>query len=192
MAGLSVAEVACHVRLSPSTVGRIERAVAPAASVEQLARIGAAVGLDIRVRTFAGPDPLRDAGQIGLLDRLRDRLHPDLTFRTEVPLGISLDQRAWDGMIGRLRAEPPLSSDLPVEAETRLADAQAQCRRIALKMRDGESTHVLVLVADTHRNRAAVEAGGRLIREWFPISPRRALAALARGEHPGGSALVFL
>ena len=33
--------------------------------------VGAVIGLDVRLRAFPGPAPLRDAGQIALLDRLR-------------------------------------------------------------------------------------------------------------------------
>src|SRR5262245_2136405 len=48
--GLTLADVAAAVRMSPSQVGRVERAIHQAATVAQLARIGAAVGLDVRVR----------------------------------------------------------------------------------------------------------------------------------------------
>ncbi len=87
-----------------------------------------------------------------------------------------------------------LDSDgyLHVEAETRLTDYQAQTRRIMLKARDAGVQHVLLVLADTRNNRAAVAAAGSAITELFPVSARRALAALAAGEHPGGSAIVFL
>ena len=65
--GLTTAEVAAVVGLSRSHVGRIERAVHPAATVAQLARIGAVVGLDVRVRAYPGPAPTRDAGQLKLM-----------------------------------------------------------------------------------------------------------------------------
>ena len=191
-AGLSLAQVGAAVRMSSSQVGRIERAIVPTASVDQLARIGASVGLDVRIRTYPGPDPLRDAGQVALLDRLRARLAAGLTFRTEVPLRLPGDLRAWDGRIGGLRYRPPMHATLPVEGETRISDAQAQFRRLALKMRDDDEPAVLVVVADTRRNRAAASEAAAAIRELFPVSPRRAMAALSDGSHPGGSALVFL
>jgi hypothetical protein len=81
---------------------------------------------------------------------------------------------------------------MPVEAETRVADAQAVMRKLALKLRDGGVDHLLLIVADTRANRDAIAAAGMAVRELFPISPRRALRALAAGRHPGGSALVFL
>jgi transcriptional regulator with XRE-family HTH domain len=190
--GRSIAHVAAAAGLSPSQAGRIERAVLATASLDQLARLGSAVGLDVRVRAFAGPDPVRDAPQIALLARLQERLHPDLTLRTEVPLEIVGDQRAWDGCIGRLRDRQDRVCELPVEAETRLVDIQAQTRRITLKARDGGRDHVLLLVSDTHRNREAIRYAGPLLRELFPVSGRSVLRALAEGQHPGGSGILAL
>ena len=76
---------------------------------------------------------------------------------------------------------------LPVEAETRITDFQAQTRRLIIKMRDGGVEHVLLVIAETRSNRATIDAAGPAVGELFPISPRRALQALAAGTHPGGS-----
>lgn len=176
--------------MSYTQVGRIERAVHANVSATQLARIGAVVGLDVRIRAFPGPAPLRDSAQLALLDRLRSRLDPILTLRTEVPLPLEGDQRAWDAVIEGFR--PPLALPLPAEAETRIHDFQAQTRRILLKARDGGFEHVLLVVAGTRSNRLAVKAAGTAVTEMFPVTTREALIALAAGEHPGGSALVFL
>ncbi len=175
--------------MSYSNVGRIERAALPSATVTQLARIGAVVGLDVRVRTYPGPTPLRDAAQIALFERLRARLAPALVMRTEVPLKIEGDLRAWDAVIAGFE---PAAAPLHAEGETRLYDAQAQLRRIALKARDSGVDTVLLVLADTPRNRAAVRAAGPIIGEVYPIPPRVALACLTGGRHPGGSALVFI
>lgn len=189
MAGLTLRAVGRAVGMSYSQVGRIERGVLPSASVSQLARIGAVVGLDVRLRAYPGPAPLRDAGQLALIDRLRTRLHVGLRLRTEVPLAAANDQRAWDGVLsGFVDGGAPLR----VEAETRIHDAQAQLRRITLKLRDDDAEHVLLVVADTPRNRAAVRAMGSVVVESFPAPARVTLAALAVGSYPGGSALVFL
>lgn len=188
-AGLSLRTVGRAVAMSYSQVGRVERAVHSNVTATQLARIGAVVGLDVRVRTFPGPAPLRDSAHLALLDRLRARLHSDLQLRTEVPLLIEGDQRAWDGMI---RGLPPPSSLLPAEAETRIYDFQSQTRRIMLKCRDSRIDSVLLVVAGTRTNRRAVRAAGAVVGEMFPVPERVAMAALAAGEHPGGSALVFL
>jgi transcriptional regulator with XRE-family HTH domain len=189
-AGLSLGAVGRAVGLSYSQVGRIERAVHGTVSATQLARIGAVVGLDVRIRAFPGPAPLRDAAQLALLERLRGRLNPMLTMRTEVPLPMEGDQRAWDATIdGFATRQTPM---LPAEAETRIHDFQAQTRRIMLKCRDAGFDHVLLVVAGTRGNRLAVKAAGTAVAEMFPIPARDALALLGAGEYPGGSALVFL
>jgi transcriptional regulator with XRE-family HTH domain len=190
--GLSLAEVARVVRLSPSQISRIERGLAPAVTNEQQAIIGGAVGLDIRTRAYPGSDPIRDASQSRLLDRLGQRIAPSLGFRREVGLPIEGDLRAWDGWIDRFTDGSGEPDGLAVEAETRIADGQAFLRRLGLKMRDGGVTTVLVVVANTRANRAAVAAIELMGSEQFPVGARRALAALAAGRHPGGSAIVFL
>ena len=120
--GKSLREVGTAVGMSYSNVGRIERAALASVTVNQLARIGAVVGLDVRVRAYPGPSPLRDAGQIAMFDRLRGRLAPILVVRNEVPLQIEGDLRAWDAVIFGFE---PDADPLHAEGETRLYDAQA-------------------------------------------------------------------
>jgi len=191
-AGLTLEEVGRAAGLSGSQVGRIERSRHDAVTAVQLGRIGAVVGLDVRIRAYPGPDPIRDAAQTALLSRFRARLHPDLTFRLEVPLPIASDLRAWDGVVGGLRSSDDRNRIIPAEAETRVHDIQAQFRRIERKARDAGIEHIIVVISDTPANRAAIETAGTALADRFPISSRRALAALGRGEHPGGSALIFL
>lgn len=191
-AGLTLEQVARTVGLSRWQIGRVERARHDAVTAVQLARIGAVVGLDVRVRAYPGPDPIRDAAQSALLGRFRKRLHPDLTFRAEVPLPIEHDLRAWDGLVGGLRDDDDRHRVLPIEAETRIHDVQGQFRRIELKVRDAGMEDVIVVIADTAANRRAIAAAGATLTDRFPIPARRALAALRRGDHPGGSALIFL
>ena len=81
---------------------------------------------------------------------------------------------------------------IPVEAETRLYDSQALQRRLALKMRDGAAERLVLLVADTRSNRAALTGSGTGLTEMFPLPARAALAALRRRHDPGGSAIVVL
>ena len=176
--------------MSPSQVSRIERGLAPSVSHRQTALIGAVVGLDVRARTYPSGDPIRDAAQVALLDRLRPRLDPRLKLATETPLAIVGDLRAWDGMISGLSGSA--GRTMPVEGETRIADWQAVDRRLALKQRDADEPHLLLVVADTRHNRAAIAAAGVAVLTRFPVTARRALASLAAGRHPGGSALIFL
>ena len=187
--GESVHVVGSAIEMSGMQVSRIERGILPTVSIEQLARLGAAVGLDVRVRAYPGPSPVLDAAQMALLGRLRARLPRHLLFRTEVPLPSVGDQRAWDASISRLVG---IADVLPVEAETRLVDGQAQFRRISLKLRDSGLEHVLVVLADTRRNRDVLRGASSILSGDFPVSPRRALAALSAGHHPGGSAIVLI
>jgi transcriptional regulator with XRE-family HTH domain len=184
-AGLSQCQVARAAGVSHPTVSRIERGKAPTVSVLVLARVCAAVGLDLSLRLFLGDDPIRDAAHVRLLERLRVHLHPALRWQSEVPLPLPGDRRAWDATI---RGE---GFTLGVEAETRIRDAQAVVRKTNLKQRDGRLDHVLLLVADTRGNRAAIHHAADQLGE-YPITQRDALQALREGRDPGGSALVIL
>jgi len=182
-AGLSLDSVGRSCRLSGSQVSRIEKGAVRQPSLEELICIAAAVGLDLAIRTYPRGDPIRDAGQVRLLERLRRRLEPGLAFRTEVPLPIPGDLRAWDAVIGGAGWQ------VPVEAETVIDDGQALQRRLALKLRDGGFDHLILLVADTPRNRAALEATS--LRHAFPLDGGVILRALREGRDPGGSGVVI-
>jgi transcriptional regulator with XRE-family HTH domain len=184
-AGLSLRVVSRAARIDHARLWRFERGLPKAVTLEELAAVGAIVGLDVRLRAFAAGDPIRDAGQERLLARLRQLLPSGLTWRTEVPLPIEGDLRAWDAMIGAPTWR------LGIDAETVLTDVQAIDRRFQLKAADSGLDLVLLLVADTSRNRRAVKAApaafGTLSREARPL-----LRALRAGERPPESALIFL
>src|SRR5258705_2010846 len=151
-AGLSHDAVGAACGISGSAEWRIEHGTTKTVDVRTVACLGAVVGLDVRLRAYPAGDPIRDAGQQRLLERLHARLHAGLIWRTEVPLPIRGDRRAWDALI---RGEGWV---IAVEAETVLDDLQAVERRIALKQRDGGIDHVILLVADTRRDRRALAA----------------------------------
>lgn len=182
--GLSDEAVARACRMSRWTVARIIDG-RRRASVIELAAIGATVGRDVRLRAYPAGDPIRDAGHQRLLRRLRTRLHPGLTMRTEGPLPIAADLRAWDAVIGGIDWRRP------VDAETVLDDLQALERRLALKVRDGGVDGVILLIADTPRNRRALAAAFGSFSA-FDRDARRILSALAAGRDPGGSSLILL
>jgi hypothetical protein len=71
-------------------------------------------------------------------------------------------------------------------------DVQAQHRRLNLKLRDSGFDAVLWLVARTRHNRDVLDAAAASLNADFPVSARRALAALEAGRHPGGSAIVLI
>jgi hypothetical protein len=183
-AGLSDEDVGRASRMSRWMVARIVDGRRRASLVE-LAAIGAAVGRDIRMHAYTAGDPIRDAGQQRLLDRFRRRLDPSLVVRTEVPLPIAGDRRAWDAMIGGVDWRRP------AEAESVLDDLQALERRLALKVRDGEVDGVILVIADTRRNRQALAAAPGCFA-GFDRNARRVLSALAAGRDPGGSSLLVV
>jgi hypothetical protein len=183
-AGISDEDVARACRMSRWTVARIVDG-RRRASVVELAAIGATVGRDIRLHAYPAGDPIRDAGQQRLLNRFRVRLHPSLAMPTEVPLPIEGDLRAWDGMIRGVDWRRP------AEAETVLDDIQALERRLGLKVRDGGVDGVILVIADTARNRRALAAAPGSFSE-FDRNARRVLSALAMGRDPGGSSLILL
>lgn len=161
-AGLSQPVVGRAVGMSAAQISRIERACLALLALEDLAGIAAVLGFDLSIRMFPVGDPIRDAAQQALLERLRIRLHPSLAWRAEVPLPIIGDRRAWDAVI----RGPGFA--VGVEAETRLHDMQALARRLALKRRDGGTDAVILLVADTRHNREALAASRESMRVDLP------------------------
>jgi transcriptional regulator with XRE-family HTH domain len=183
-AGLSHAEIGRRCGMSRTMVARAESGQRPT-TIHEFARMGAAVGLEIRFRAYPAGDPIRDAGQQRLLERLLARLHQSVGWRTEVPLPIGGDRRAWDAVIrcaGR---------SIGVEAETVLEDLQAVERRVALKWRDGGVERVILLIADTRRNRTAFASVHHTFGD-FSRDARTVLGALASGRDPGCNAILFL
>jgi hypothetical protein len=78
-----------------------------------------------------------------------------------------------------------------VEAETVIDDTQALDRKLALKTRDGNVDHVILLVADTPRNRRALAAANASFAA-LPLRTRDVLVALRAGVEPRGSGVVLL
>lgn len=184
-AGLSFDSVGEACNISGSTAGRIVRGATRDPEFGDLAAMAAVVGLELRLRAYIAGDPIRDAGSQRLIERLRVRLHPTLGWQTEAPLPIIGDRRAWDALIsgGNWR--------LAMDAETVLDDIQAVERRLALKQRDAQIDHVLLLVADTRRNRRALASAPA----GFPAlsrDARRVLNDLKNGRDPRTSAILFL
>jgi transcriptional regulator with XRE-family HTH domain len=183
---LSLAAVARAVGLSTSQVSRIERGLVERVSVHDLARLHAAVGLELSVRSFPGGQPIRDGAQVGLLGAFREHLHRSLGWSVEVPLPLPGDRRSWDGVVrGR-------DWRYGVEAETAPRDSQAVARRLQLKIRDGDVDGCLLVVRPTVQTRRFLATAGDLLRAAFPVDGAGALELLRAGVDPGGSAIVVL
>jgi transcriptional regulator with XRE-family HTH domain len=183
--GLSLRAVSATTGISHAEIGRIERGRSSNVPFRRLVRLCDSIGLDLSIKAYPGGDAIRDAGHTRLLDRFRARLHPDLRLRLEVPLPIEGDRRAWDAVIeGR-------GWRRPVEAETVIDDIQALERRLALKRRDGAFDHVILIVADTKGNRAALAAAPNALGA-YPLRSRQVLDRLAVGRDPGAGGIVVL
>jgi hypothetical protein len=184
-AGLSLRTVGASCGVSRSAIDRMESHRGRSVDLILLASMAATVGLDLRIKAYPGGDAIRDAGQQRLIGRLQARLHPSLGLQTEVALAIEGDLRAWDAVI------VGASWRIGVEAETVLDDLQAVERRLGRKGRDGDVDHVLLLVADTGRNRRALAAAPAAFI-GLERTTRKALRALGAGRDPGASGIVIL
>ena len=188
-AGLSLRDAAAAAGASHSQLLRFERGELERLRLVEVGAWCAAVGLDLSVRAYPAGDPIRDRAQLALLERFRSRLHPTIRWRTEVPLPLDGDLRAWDGeAAGRV----PQPWRLRIEAETSVADGQAMTRRIQLKLRDDPAGHLVLLVSDTRGNRRALASIRAGLGGWLPLGTREILAALKTGRDPGGSGIVIL
>ncbi len=183
-AGLSQRSAGAAAGMSHAQWGRIERSQCRQLTIDQATRAAMAVGLRLVASTYPEGDAVRDAAQLGLLDRFRSRLPPGTPWRTEVPLPMLGDRRAWDAMI-------ELSGELAgCEAETKLFDIQALERRLALKLRDGGVDVLLLVVADTAANRRVLSLHRGALRELLPLDGRQVLGALRHGRLPPTNGLV--
>lgn len=184
-AGLSQAILGDVVGISHAGISRIERALAPNLPLARVDSIAAVLGMRLSLKLYPTGRPLRDAGQLGLLDRLRRRLGPGLSWRAESPVPLVGDLRAWDASIGGV------GWTVFVDAETRIRDVQALQRRTALKARDTGTDRVILLIADTRTNRAVLASLSEpLIHD--PVPGRTILTSLEAGRDPGGSGVVLL
>ena len=186
---MSLRDVAAASGASHQQLARFERGDLERVSIAELGAWCAIVGLDLSIRAYPAGDPIRDRAQLALLERFRARLHPSLRWRTEVPLPIERDLRAWDAEVS---GRTPERWRIRVEAETNVADGQALERRLQLKIRDDPVGHVVLLVSETRSNRQAIRRLKDGLRETLPLDAREMMAALGTGRDPGASGVVIL
>jgi transcriptional regulator with XRE-family HTH domain len=185
--GLSQQEVARAAGVSRDLIGRLEREELERLPFGDLAAIASTLGLDLRIGAWPAGDPLRDQVQLRLLEAFRLRLHASLTWRTEVPLPISGDRRAWDAVVGTP------DGLVGIEGLSRIGAVDATIRRANLKLGDDPRISRAVLVVnDTARNRSALRAGIATVRAEYPLQTREVMAALSAGETPRLNGVVVL
>jgi transcriptional regulator with XRE-family HTH domain len=185
-AGLSQRRIAELLGLSHTQIYRVERGSADRVSLLDVARHAAVLGLNLSVKLYPEGPPVRDAAHVALIERLKAKLGPRMLLRTEVPLPLQGDRRAWDAVIYGVGAP------VGIEAETRLRDIQALARRVSLKQRDCGFDCVLLVVADTRGNRRLIREMSSVLEVQFPLPSRPVLAALGAGMRPRSSGIAVL
>ena len=182
--GLSFSELARRTSISRDTIIRMLRGD-QAMRVDHVAEVAAVLALQLAASLHPDGDPVRDRGQLALLQRLRARVAHPLRWRVEVPVPIAGERRSADAVIS------DMDGDVLVEAETHLHDIQALERRVTLKARDLGIDRVVLLVADTRHDRHVLRLHPELLAA-FPWSSRACLAAFDAGRLPNASGLVIL
>jgi transcriptional regulator with XRE-family HTH domain len=182
--GLSLREVARRLGVSPQRIGRAERG-SDALTIDLVARIAPVVGLQLAAQLHSSGDAVRDRAHLALLTRFGARVGAGVRIRTEVPMPIQGDLRSGDAVIA-FKGGQAL-----VEAETHLGDLQLIERKATAKQRDLAVDRLVLLVADTRHNREVIDLHPELCAK-FPVDTRTCLRSLARGDDPGGNALVIL
>lgn len=186
IAGLTQAQVAAALGISQAEVSRRERGRVPRLSGLDLAVHGAAVGLKLWVRLFNIGAAIRDDAQARYIAAFLSRIAESWRVTLEAVVPLPGDLRAADVLLasGGVR--------IVVEVITRLADAQAQIRAAQLKARDLDATRLVIVVAATHANRAALVSVRDAVGRAFSLDTRGVMAALAAGRDPGQDAIVLL
>lgn len=184
--GLSQRELAGAIGISDSKLGRWERGIAPHADLSDASLVMRMLGHDLVLRWFPAGGALRDAAHARLVSDFLAQLPASVPHRTEAPMGIPGDLRAWD-------VELLLSAvRVGVAAETRLRDWQALLRQEQQKMRDSGTRRLLLVLLDSAWNRRAVMEAGLALRQELPLEGRAIWPALRRGRDPGGNGILYL
>lgn len=185
-AGVSQKRVGHAINRSDAWVSWTESGANASLSIVDASRMLACVGLDLSVRAYPAGRGIRDEAQLALVAHFKSLVLPRWDWRTEVPIPLPGDPRAWDLIL----RGPAVT--IGVEAESRLRVIQALDRRVVLKLRDSGLDRVVILVAATRTNRTILREVGGSVRSNYPIPSRQALDALMGGRDPGGNAIVVL
>ena len=172
--------------MSHAQLGRIERGAIPRLTFDQACRAGMAVGLRIGARAYPVGDPVRDAGQLRLLERFVSLLPALARVDREAALPLPGDLRAWDALVsldGRRAG---------CEAETHLRDIQALERKLSAKLRDGGVDILLLVVSDTAYNRSVLADHRETLRALLPLDGLDIRRALRNGRLPARNGLILV
>lgn len=175
--------------LARSTWDRIE-AGDPAVTLAAITAATDAVGLDLVLQAYPGREPsLRDSGQLAMVQAIAEVAASTWRVTVEEPAGEH--GRAIDMVLWR--------SDeiIAVEIERRLVDWQAQLRRWTTKRdwlaaQHSRPVRLVVVVAETRGNRAAVSPFAGVMDRTFRAGSRSVLHAIKRGSPLGADGLCWM
>jgi transcriptional regulator with XRE-family HTH domain len=184
--GLTQRAVAAALGISPSKLARWEHDQPPHPTILDAAAWLNVLSLDLVLKFYPGSARLRDGPHVRLVNRFLELVPASVPRRLEAPIPIERDLRAWDVLLTLGTAR------VGVAAETRMRDWQELLRREQQKARDSRVNHLLLVLADTHWNRRAVEEAGAALRTELPLDGRAIHAALRLGRDPGGGGLLFV
>ena len=148
-------------------------------------RHGAVVGLVLRATFFPLGTPIRDAGQLKVLNRLQPHIGPPLKWVIELLVAPN-DLRALDA--GAIKP----GCRIGFEVWSRVRDVQLQARSSLRKQQDAGLDRLILVFGDTAVNRRAVREAGEALRRAFPLTTRQILPALRAGGDPGDNGIVFI
>jgi transcriptional regulator with XRE-family HTH domain len=186
--GLTRVEAAARAGLARSTWDRIEEGE-PTVTLAALVAATDAVGLDLVCRTYPARDlRLRDSGQLWIAQWLATQAHPRWRVSMEEPAGDhgeAIDFVLWGE-----------AEIIAVEIERLLLDWQAQSRRWSVKRdwlaaQHARPVRLVVLAAETDRNRTALAPFSSIIQATLPASSRAVMAAVRDGTPLGSDGLCW-
>lgn len=183
--GLSQRAVAKALGISAATISRVERALVLNLTITHLARHASAVGMVVRADVLPAGAPIRDAGQLKVVNRLEPHVGAPFVWIIEMPVGPH-DLRAFDA--GAIAPGCRIGFDV----WSRVRDVQGQARASRRKQLDAGLDRLILVFGDTWTNRRAVSDAGEALRRAFPLTSRRVLGALRAGRDPGGDGIIFI
>lgn len=184
-AGLSQKAVARAAGCSAATISRVERGLVRDLTLRHVARHSAVVGLALRADVLPTGVPIRDAGQLKVINRLAAHIGSPFVWILEMPIGPH-DLRAFDA--GAIAPGCKVAFDV----WSRVRDVQAQARLSQRKAVDAQVDRLILVFGDTVANRRALRQTGEALRRAFPLTGRQVLAALRAGQDPGANGMVFV
>ena len=189
-AGLTQRQLGRLAKVSQGFVSSIERGHR-AASLAVCARLAAACGHELAVRLYPiRTIPLRDTGQLAIVQSITARAATSWHARLEFPIGTG-DLRAADLVLDGAHEV------IHIEAERSLVDLQAQLRaaqlkREALAERFDRPVRLVIAVPDRRSARNLVRSLGVAGSRALPVSSRAIWQAIRDGSMLGADGFLFL